>query len=228
MPGPLSRAFAAVRPPRGPRALDGFVEAVVQSFENCRAGLGDEAVRAGGAEAYFRARYEAERARLPDLVRLENPHLGEAARKALVERVDRLVSEVVVPAYVRVAVRFTEGERRDFFHLPELRLVERAGFALLGLLLGAFVLWARFIPLWSKEWLLPFFLGGLVYPELRRYVRVRRYGADLERIVAGADAEIGRIDVSYLLHPGALAPGNEAKGGQAWSRSQEAKEPPPR
>jgi hypothetical protein len=229
MPGPLQRAFALFRQPRGPRALDGFVDSLVQSFENCRSGLSEEAIRRGGAEAYFRARYEAERARLPDVVRLENPHLDEAARAALVERVDRLVSEVVIPGYVRVAVQFTDRERRDFYHVPSaFRVLERVGFALAGVLVGWLVIKAPFIPLWSKEWILPFFLSGLVYPELRRVFQVRRYGTDLERIVADADAEIGRIDVSYLLHPGARAPGSDAKGSEAWSRSQGVKGQPTR
>ncbi len=229
MPGPLRRAFAILRPPRGTGALDGFVDSLVQSFENCRSGLSEEAIRAGGAEAYFRARYEEERARLPDIVRPENPHLDEAARAVLVERVDKLVSEVVVPAYARVCVHFTDGERRDFYHVaPAFRVLERAGFALGGVLVGLFVVWAPFIPLWSKEWIFPFFVGGLLYPELRRIFQIRRYQADLNRIVADADAEIGRIDVSYLLHPGAQASRPTAKGSEAWSRSQEIKAPPTR
>lgn len=229
MPGRLRRAFAIFRPPPGVGALDGFVDSVVQSFENCRAGLGEEAIRSGQAEAYFRARYEAERARLADVVRQENPILDEAARAVFTERVDRLISDVVVPAYVRVAGRFTQGERRDFFHTPPpLRFLERAGFAALGALVGAFAVWAPFIPVWSKEWILPFFLAGVVYPELRRIFQIRRYGADLTRIVAGADAEIRRIDVSYLLHPAAEASGPNVKGGEAWSRSQGAKEQPTR
>ncbi len=229
MPGPLQRAFAVLRPPRGPGALDGFVDSLVQSFENCRAGLTEEAIRAGGAEAYFRARYESARARLPDVVRQENPHLQEAARAVLVERVDRLVSDVVIPAYVRVATRFTDGERRDFFHVPPgLRLLERAGFALLGAALGWLAIRAPFIPLWSKEWIFPFFLSGLVYPELRRIFQIRRYGAEVNRIVADADAELARIDVSYLLHPGAEASGPRGQGGEAWSRSQERKGQPTR
>lgn len=229
MPGPLQRALARLRPPRGPRALDGFVDSVVQSFENCRSGLSEEAIRRGGAEAYFRARYDAERARLPDLVRQENPHLDEAARAVLVERVDRLVSDVVIPGYVRVAVQFTARERRDFYHAPPaFRLLERVGLALAGALVGWLVVKAPFIPLWSKEWVFPFFLSGLVYPELRRVFQVRRYGIDLDRLVADADAELGRIDVSYLLHPGAQAPATGAKGSEGWSRSQGVKGQPTR
>lgn len=229
MTGTLHRAFAIFRPPRGPRALDGFVDSVVQSFENCRSGLSDETIRAGGAQAYFAARYEAERARLPDVVRQENPLLDEAGRAVFTQRVDDLVSDVVLPAYVRVAVHFTEGERRDFYHAPPaFRLLERAGFALAGALAGGFVVWAPFIPLWSKEWVLPFFLAGLLYPELRRFFHVRRFGADLERIVTDADAEIGRIDVSYLLHPGTQAPGQRVQGSEAWSRSRGVKGQPKR
>jgi hypothetical protein len=222
----LGRAAAALRTPGPPPALDGFVGALLQTFENCRAGLADEAVARGasGAEAFFRALYLPERDRLRDVIRLEQPHLAEEGRAALFDQVDRLVAEVVIPAYVRVAVPFTRRERNDFYlGPPALRVLERAGCALLGGLLGAFVVWAPFIPVWSKEWVFPFFLAGLVFPELRRLWGVRRFGRELDRTVARADAEIGRIDVSYLLRSGLPASG--ARGGEpSWSRSQAGKE----
>jgi hypothetical protein len=221
----LGRALATLRTPGPPAALDGFVDSLLQSFENCRAGLSDEAIAQGGAEAYFRALYAPERGRLRDVIRLEQPHLSDDGRAALFDQVDRLIGEVVIPAYVRVAAPFTRRERNDFHLAPRaLRLVERAGGALLGALVGGFVVWAPFIPLWSKEWVLPFFLLGLVFPELRRVWEVRRYGRELNRTVARADAEIGRIDVSYLLRSG--LPAERAQGGEpSWSRSQARREP---
>jgi hypothetical protein len=225
MPGLFHRTRAVVRPRRAPRALDGFVDSLVQSFENCRDGLGDEALRAGKAEAYFRARYQPERDRLADVLRLD-PLLGDEARADLFERVERLITDVLVPAYARLASRHTQDERNDFYHSePRLHGLERVGFALAGALVGAFVVWAPFIPLWQKEWVLPFFVAGLVYPELRRSYRVRRYQRELNRVVTLTDAEIDRIDVTCGLHPG---PGPEptkpagefGEGSKTWSRSQ--------
>jgi len=221
MAGPLKRALAVLGPRGAPRALDGFVDSLVQSFENCRDGLSDDAIRRGEARAYFLARYEPERARLSDVLRLENPLLEEAALSALFERVDRLMRDVLIPGYVRLSASYTGAERNGFYDTPpRFHALERVGFAIVGALCGYFVVEAPFIPLWSKEWILPFFLAGLVYPELRRLFHVRRYGLALNRMVARTDAEIERIDVSYLLHPLPQAREGAEEGGEAWLRSQ--------
>ncbi|HET6439103.1 MAG TPA: hypothetical protein VFG59_13630 [Anaeromyxobacter sp.] len=220
MKSTLWRALGLFGSRRPPQALDGFVDSLLQSFENCRDGLGDEAIRRGEAEEYFRERYLPERARLADVVRLENSHLDERSRAALLDRIDQLVLGVLIPGYARLSASHTSGERNDFYHAPSgLHALERVGFAALGALVGAFVVWAPFIPLWSKEWILPFFLAGLVYPELRRVVKVRRYERELNRLVSRTDAEIGRIDVSYLIHPGAEGRVQVDEGSETWSRS---------
>ncbi len=198
---------AVARASRPPRALDGFVDALLQKFENCRAGLTDEAMAQGGAEAYFRGLYgEPERERLRDAIRLEQPHLDAAARDAMFQQVEALVNTVVIPAYVRLAARFTPRERNGFYLARDpLHGLERAAWAVAGTVVGALVIAAPFIPLWSKEWVFPFFLAGLVFPELRRWWELRRYERELNRVVARADAEIGRVDLGYLLKPDAPA-----------------------
>ena len=83
----LARLLGGGRP-RMP-VLDGFVESVIQSFENCRPGLSDEALcgTAGEAEAFFRELYEREMPRLLDTIRLEEPHLSpEDGHLTLAER----------------------------------------------------------------------------------------------------------------------------------------------
>ena len=57
---------------------------------------------------------------------------------------------------------------------------------------------APFIPIWSKEWIIPFMLAGLVFPNVRRFLMVRQYEGELNRVVASADEEIARIDSHYL------------------------------
>ena len=63
----------------GIRTLDGFFDSLVQSFENCRGGLNDEALKSGtGVDEPFRffsGLYEKEIPRLLDVIRLEEPHL---------------------------------------------------------------------------------------------------------------------------------------------------------
>lgn len=206
----IFRSADEARPPPLPAALDGFLDALVQKFENCRPGLGEDP--ATGAEAFFLALYEPERDRLRDVIRLEQAHLPESAHAEMFSQVDRLIRDVIVPAYLRVAVRFTGRERNAFYLAPEgLHGVERIGWAVAGMALGALVIWAPFIPLWSKEWVLPFFLGGLVFPDLRRWWELRRYERDLNELVARGDEEVRRIDVSYVMRePEAAVPAQAA------------------
>jgi hypothetical protein len=200
---PLRRlgVFLGLSAPPSRPALDGFVDGLVQTFENCRPGLTDGV--AGGApavvEEYFGALYEKERSRLPEIVGHQSAFLSEDAQADLARRVDEQVRSVVVPAYARVAGPFTCRERNDFYlSRHPWHGAERLAWAVAGMTLGAFVVWAPFIPLWSKEWVLVFAVGGLVFPELRRLVAFRRYETELNRIVARADAEIWRMDLAHL------------------------------
>ena len=193
---------------RGPaassRPLDGFVDSLLQSFENCRPGLSDAMEGASGesADAFFTRIYEKEIPRLKDQIRLEETLLSREAREELFRKVDDLVRSVVLPAYVRLAERFTRRERNAFYLAPEsLHGLERLGWGLAGTLIGAFVVWAPFIPIWSKDLILPCAAAGLVFPNLRRLLMVRRYERELNRLVAHTDAEIDRIDRHYLTAP---------------------------
>lgn len=64
--------------------------------------------------------------------------------------------------------------------------------------LGGFVVWAPFIPLWEKEWVLPFVVLGLLFPNIRRYFALRRYQSELNGIVAHADDEIRRAELAQF------------------------------
>ena len=116
---PLRRlgVFLGLSAPPSRPALDGFVDCLVQTFENCRPGLTDGV--AGGAPAavedYFGALYEKERSRLPEIVGHQSAFLSEDAQADLARRVDEQVRSVVVPAYARVAGPFTCRERNDFY-----------------------------------------------------------------------------------------------------------------
>lgn len=188
--------------------LDGFVDSLLQKFENCRHGLKDETLRGPlpPVEAFFAELYEKELPHLKDAVRREEPLLTPAARDEYVRKVDELVRKVIVPAYARLTARYTRRERNDFYALPEpLHLAERLFWGGMGIALGSFVVWAPFIPLWSKEWVLPFTVAGLVFPNVRRYLSMRRYESEMNGLVSRADREIGRIDAAYLTSPEAEA-----------------------
>ena len=183
------------------RMLGGYVDSLLQMFENCRPGLTDDLLRKGpeGVERFFLELYEKERGRLSETIQQQEQHLSAADRRELFERVDDRIHKVVLPAYVRLAARFTPRERNDFYLAPEpLHGLERLAFGVAGMALGAFAVWAPFIPLWQKEWVLAFGLAGLVFPGIRRFLAVRRYQAELNALVARTDNEIWRMDLAYL------------------------------
>jgi hypothetical protein len=181
--------------------LSGFVDSVLQMFENCRAGLDDGIVRAGGApvERFFAELYEKERPRLQEIIRQQEQHLSDGDREELFERVDERLRKVVIPAYARITARFTPRERNDFYYVPEhLHGLERLAWTAGGIGLGALAVAAPFIPLWDKEWIVLFAVAGLFFPNIRRLLALRRYQAELNALVGRTDDEIWRMDLAYI------------------------------
>jgi hypothetical protein len=180
--------------------LGRYVDSLIQSFEDCRSGLTeDRAKTCEGVESYFTELYEREAPRLKEAVRAAQPQLSDKALEIYEHEVDQLIRRVVIPAYARVAKDFTPKERNDFYLTEEkLHLLERVGWGLGGILVGAFVIWAPFIPLWDKELIIPFMLAGLAFPNIRRYFKLRSYEKELNRLVSKTDHELGRIDLAYL------------------------------
>src|SRR5882672_10859806 len=71
------RLFGTTREGRG-RMLGGFVDSLLQMFENCRPGLTDEILRGGpeGVERFFRDLYEKERGQLSETIQQQEQHLS--------------------------------------------------------------------------------------------------------------------------------------------------------
>ena len=195
--------------------LGSFADAIVQAWEDRRAGLKDDALDSAAAEQYFAALLDREQERLRGAVRLAEPQLSEARREALCQEVDEFMRRTLLPGYARLATAFTTRERNDFYIARRGHAVERIGFGVLGLLVGGFVVWAPFIPLWSKEWVWAAGAIGLFAPELRRWWAWKRYERELNGLVAGADRELERVRVAYLL----------AEDGGEESRDEMKKEP---
>lgn len=189
--------------------LDGFVDSLLQSFENRRAALSDDSLVSGekAAQAFFLELYEQEKPRLGETVRLFGTGLNDGTHREMLDKVDDLMRKVVVPAYARLATRFTERERNDFYLVPEaFHGLERLGWGAAGMALGAFAVWAPFIPVWEKEWVLPFVVCGLFFPNVRRFLSTRRYQSELNGIVSRADDEIWRMDLALLTTEASIVP----------------------
>jgi hypothetical protein len=216
----LERLFGSS--PHAGRMLGGFVDSLLQSFENCRVGLSDETLRGGekAVQPFFLELYEKEVGRLRETILLLETGLSTTAKRELFEKVDELVRKVVLPAYARLAVSFTQGERNDFYLAPEpFHGLERFGWGAAGMALGGFAILAPFIPLWEKEWILPFVVVGLLFPNIRRYFKLRRYQSELDRLVTRADDEIWRMDLAYLT---SLTSGEGAGEASAEPAAREA------
>jgi hypothetical protein len=203
--------------PAPSRTLGGFLDQLVQTLENCRPGLSDETVGRGpeAVQQFYGQIYEKEVARLRQSVEREHAHLPDEVREDLKRRVDERVRQVLIPAYARLSGPLTRRERNDFFVLPpNLHGIERGALALVGMLVGFFVIWAPFIPLWEKEWVLPFAVSGLFFPEIRRYFALKRYERELNRLVARLDDEIWRMDLAYWTDEAAATPPRMMREGE--------------
>lgn len=195
----LARLFRAASS-GGRGMLGGFTDSLVQTFENSRSGLDDDALADGGqVEAFFEEIFERERPRLLELCSGRETGLRGLEREAFRKSVEKHFRKVVLPAYIRTAQHFTRRERNGFYLAAEAwHGAERFAWAVAGMALGGFVIWAPFIPIWEKEWVAVFAMGGLVLPELRRYIAFRRYQSELNRIVTRADDEIFRLDMALV------------------------------
>jgi hypothetical protein len=209
----------------------GTVDALLQTFENCRLGLPDETARQGGRvlTEYFLDLYAKELPRLRESFDAQESYLQPDAREELFERLDDRIRNVVIPAYCRLAAAFTLRERNDFFLVPSTwHMLERVGWGLAGVGLGAFIVWAPFIPLWSKEWVLVFMIGGVIFPNLRRFVAFKRYEGELNRLAGRTEQEIARLDLA-LMTRGALGRSTrEAQADNGASSGHGAAPPTPR
>jgi hypothetical protein len=176
-----------------------LIDSLLQSFENCRPGLSDEKIRnLEEVSQFFLAIYEKERPRLISAVNVQESFMSNEVREKFFAEIDSMIRTIVIPAYVRLATSYTPSERNDFYFVPQrYHFLERFGWAVVGMLLGGFAVWAPFIPIWSKEWVLPFAILGLVFPSVRKIFSIKHYESDLNRMVAKAESEIDRIEMDY-------------------------------
>ncbi|MCI0614977.1 hypothetical protein L0244_18460 [bacterium] len=177
-----------------------LIDSLLQSFENCRPGLSDEKIHGNKEEVskFFVDIYEKELPRLVNTLKVQESFMLNEAREKFFAEIDSLIRTIVIPAYIRLATSYTPRERNDFYLVPQrYHFLERFGWAVAGMFLGVFTVWAPFIPIWSKEWILPFAIVGLVFPNVRKIFSIKRYEADLNRMVAKAESEIDRIEMDY-------------------------------
>jgi len=185
----------------GSNLLGGFVDELVQRLENCRPGLPDAPTQEQ-TEQFVTELYDAEHARLHEAVQALAPIVDEESLAKEEVELDTLFRRVLLPAFARVASEMTRRERNDFYLTKKgLHGIERVGWTAAGIAVGSFVVWAPFIPIWSKEAVLPFAAAGLLFPELRRFFAYRRYAREINKLVVSVEAEVRRVQAVYLEAP---------------------------
>lgn len=176
-----------------------WADRLLQGFEDRRAGL-PEPLTEDVATRFFGAYLEEQLPQMREGLALQTEGMAPEARAALVREMENLARGVLLPAYVRLTTHFTRRERNDFYLVRErLHGVERLMWSVAGMLVGAFVVWVPFIPLWAQEWIIPFALAGLVFPDLRRWWASRRYEKEVNGLVVAADREASRLTLGHLM-----------------------------
>jgi len=182
-----------------------WADRLLQGFEDRRAGL-PEPLTETVATRFFGAYLDEQLPQMREGLALQTEGMAPEAQEALVRELENLARGVLLPAYVRLTTHFTRRERNDFYLVPEkLHGVERLLWSVAGMLVGAFVVWSPFIPLWAREWIIPFVLAGLVFPDLRRWWASRRYEKELNALVLAADREASRLMLGHLM-TGSVSP----------------------
>ena len=188
----------------GSSVLGGFVDSLVQSLENTRPAL-EDAATPEEAERHALALYEAALPRLHEAVQALAPLVEQSALEREEGELDALFRRVLLPAYARAAADMTRRERNDFYLTKKgTHGLERVGWMAGGILAGTFVVWAPFIPIWSKEAIIPFAAAGLFFPELRRFFAYRRYSREVNSLVGKVEAEVMRLQAVYLDAPATM------------------------
>ena len=179
--GRLARLLGT-QPPLG-RTLDGFVDSLLQTFENSRPGLTAEMPRRGRGRGLLPRPLREGGPRLREKVDRLAHLSADGAAGALPARRRARSARSCCPPTRGSPSAFTPRERNDFYLAPEeLHGLERLGWGVAGLACSAASWsWAPFIPIWSKEWVLVFGVGGLVFPSVRRFFALRRYKLGAER-----------------------------------------------
>lgn len=129
--------------------------------------------------------------RLPELCRERFEGEPEAETAARLTLFRRELEQILVPRYAALAHRENLAERHKPRPWTGADGLNRASYGILFFLIGIFVVWAPFIPLWEK-WI-PFALGALAtliapaLPDLSRFGRRRRFRYAMLKLLIDVD-----------------------------------------
>ncbi|HJX28199.1 MAG TPA: hypothetical protein VJ885_09820 [Thermoanaerobaculia bacterium] len=114
------------------------------------------------------------------------------------EALEREVLETSLPAYIPEAIEQTRLEKSGYDVWRRGDATARLLFALGGLLLGALIIAAPFIPIVEDAFAFVLALGGFLYPEVKQLVADFRHSRFLNRMVAEAEAYQKNARIHYV------------------------------
>jgi hypothetical protein len=150
--------------------------AVLQECEHRR-----RALLPGEAEARLR---EAARAKLEEI---RESYVESGGTPAYWQALEREVLETVLPEYIPAALEQTRLEKTRYDLWRQGDTVARVTFALVGLILGALIVAAPFIPIWEDSFAFVLAVMGLLYPEVKQLVGDLRHSRFLNRLIVHAE-----------------------------------------
>jgi hypothetical protein len=142
------------------------------------------------------------------------------------EELTREVLETALPRYIPRAVEQTRREREGYDLWRGGDPVARAGFALIGLVLGGIIVAVPFIPIEQDIFAFLLALAGLFFPEVTRLFFDQRHSRFLNRLIREAeryqkDRRVHYVSSSELdtalstVFEGSLGNAEEAKSAEA-------------
>jgi hypothetical protein len=150
---------------------------------------------------------------------------------------EREVLETALPQYVPRAIEQTRREREGYDLWRGGDPVARAGFTLLGLVLGGLIVAAPFIPIFEDSFAFLLAMTGLFFPEITRLFFDQRHARFLNRLIHDAerfqkDRRVHYVSSAQLdqalstVFEGSQGNAEEARSAQEVSRVAETPEPP--
>jgi hypothetical protein len=120
------------------------------------------------------------------------------------QRVRRVVDEILLPRYAKVATEEIALARRDYGIWRGGDLVARGTFALAGFVLGIIAVELPYIPIYQKWFPALLLLGGPMFPDVVLWWYRRRYRKKLDELVADLGKASETLDtyrpLSELTH----------------------------
>lgn len=140
-------------------------------------------------------RAEVEAALVPVMTSYREAELPAAYMGALAEEVRR-----TVPArWQAVARDFTAREKKSFGLWRGGDPVSRLTYVFGGLVVGGFILWAPFIPIWEKWFPFALALAAFFLPDIQTAWHRRRYARALGDIALAMDKTQPRLDAHFQV-----------------------------